>query len=99
MLQSHLLVQQLYLFLQLATLVGDVKATSATTFDAPALATTTGTIDIAAAATVHLKNLASSSTTGTLKDIATIVTLKLFEQETNVDFTTAAKILRTRLYW
>ena len=61
-------------------------------FDAPALATTTGTIDIAAAATVHLKNLASSSTTGTLKDIATIVTLKLFEQETNLDFSTAAHL-------
>ncbi len=78
--------------LNLKTLGGNIIATSAKTFEAPALATTTGTINIAAAATVHLKNLASTLVTGTLLDIATVETLKLFEQSTNVDFTTAAKL-------
>jgi len=66
-----------------------LTAADATTFAAPALTTSTGTIDIKAAATVHLKNLTA---TNDLADFANIVSLKLFEQASNIDFSTAVHL-------
>ena len=69
--------------------VGGITAADATTFAAPALVTS-GTIDVKAAATVHVKNLTS---TFTLADWGTIVNLKLFEQDTSIDFSQAAHLV------
>ena len=72
----------------LASAVGNILAAGATTFAAPALVTS-GTVDVAAAATIHLKNLTS---TNTLADWATVVNLKLVEQDTSIDFSQAAHL-------
>ena len=74
----------------LTTAGGNIVAADATTFAAVALSTTTGTIDVKAGATVHLKDLGA---TNDLPDFATIANLKLVEQNTNIDFSTAAKLV------
>ena len=73
----------------LASAVGNIIAADATTFAAPALVTS-GTVDVAAAATIHLKNLTS---TNTLADWATVVNLKLVEQDTSIDFSGAVHMV------
>jgi hypothetical protein len=74
----------------LTSAAGNIVAANATTFAAVALSTTTGTIDVKAGATVHLKDLGA---TNDLPDFATIANLKLVEQNTNIDFSTAAQLV------
>jgi len=74
----------------LATAAGSIIAADAATFAAVSLATTTGTVDVKAGATVHLKDLGA---TNDLPDFATIANLKLTEQNTNINFATAAKMV------
>jgi hypothetical protein len=74
----------------LASAANNIIAADATTFAAESLATSTGTIDVKTGATVHLKNLGSIAA---LVDFANIANLKLFEQATDINFTTAAKLV------
>ena len=74
----------------LASAASNIIAADATTFAAVSLATTTGTIDVKNGATVHLKNLGA---TADLVDFAEIANLKLVEQATDINFTTAAKLV------
>jgi hypothetical protein len=69
--------------------VGGITAADAATFAAPSLVTS-GTIDVKAAATIHVKNLTS---TYTLADWTTVVNLKLFEQDTSIDFKEAVHLV------
>jgi hypothetical protein len=74
----------------LATAAGSIIAADAATFAAVSLATTTGTVDVKAGATVHLKDLGAIND---LPDFATIANLKLTEQNTNINFVTAVKMV------
>jgi hypothetical protein len=74
----------------LASAAASITAADATTFAAPSLSTTTGTIDVKAGATVHLKDLGA---TNDLADFATIVNLKLFEQNTSINFAAAVHLV------